>query len=210
MAPPQNILWETFLFSLQLLLFAHKEENQVIYLWRWSFSCPPLLPSSSHPLALSFCLPLLSTWHIQQDLEDHDGDCFHQERKKETGKGAKMLDRVPGFSHQLGTWLSTLLVSCLCSLPTTAVPEDCTEHGPTLMADVLPASLTLLCCLASWSKAPQWAKWLLVLWLAKIQDVNLIVCYGYSALFQDVILYLYSANQMLFRYCSSRTFTSIP
>lgn len=60
------------------------------------------------------------------------------------------------------------------------------------MADVLPASQ---------SKALLRAKWLLVLWLAKIQDINLILCYGYSALYPDVILYLYGANQMLFRYC---------
>lgn len=60
------------------------------------------------------------------------------------------------------------------------------------MADVLPASQ---------SKALLRAKWLLVLWLAKIQDINLILCYGYSALCPDVILYLYGANQMLFRYC---------
>lgn len=102
----------------------------------------------------------------------------------------------------MGTLLPVPLPCCF-NAPTTVVPEGCTEHGPTLMADVLPASLTLLCCLAIWSKALQWAKWLLVLWLAKIQDVNLIVCYGYSSLFQDVILYLYSANQMLFKYCSS-------
>lgn len=89
------------------------------------------------------------------------------------------------------------------SSPITVVPEGCTERDPTPMADVLPPGFILQCCLASWSKAPPWAKWLLELWFAKIQDVNLTVCYGYSALFQDVNLYLYSANQMLFRYCPS-------
>lgn len=101
----------------------------------------------------------------------------------------------------------TLVSSLGCdpghSSPITVVPEGCTERDPTPMADVLPPGFILQCCLASWSKAPPWAKWLLELWFAKIQDVNLTVCYGYSALFQDVNLYLYSANQMLFRYCPS-------
>jgi len=120
--------------------------------------------------------------------------------------GGRQRDQNPREEAwlQSSAWdviLNTLLVSLLCTFnaPTKVVLEGCKEHGCTPMADVLPTILALLCCLASWRKAPWWAKWLLVLWLAKIQDVNLIVCYGYFALFQDVILYLYSTNQMLFR-----------
>lgn len=44
-------LW-VFFFWLQVLSFAHKDARQVIHLGMWSFSCPPVLPSSSHPLVL--------------------------------------------------------------------------------------------------------------------------------------------------------------
>lgn len=129
-------------------------------------------------------------------------------REKEGGRQKGQNPREDAWL-QSPAWDVTLdtllLVSSLCSFnaPTMVVPEGCAEHAPTPMADVLAASLTLLCHLASWSKALWQAKWLLMLWLAKIQDINLVVCCGYSALFQDVILYLYSANQMLYGYCPS-------
>lgn len=53
--------------------------------------------------------------------------------------------------------LDTLLQFPSCALfkvPATVVPESFTEYGPTLMVDVLPASLTPLGCLARWSSGP--------------------------------------------------------
>lgn len=67
--------------------------------------CCPLLPI---PLVSLFYLLLLSPWHVHQDLENHNGECFHRDKKEEAGQGAKMLDGMPDFGHQLGTWPWTL------------------------------------------------------------------------------------------------------
>lgn len=169
-----------------------QEENQI------------LLHLSLSPLFLvllffSFCLSLQSLWQTQEDEEDRKGNCCHRERKKEVSKGANNRKRMPGFSQCLETWPWPLFSWFFHPLP----PSQCylkpaqSTGPPQQQMHCLPAGAKH-CSVAASTVVSQ------------IPDVNLITCYGYSALFQDMFLNLYRANQMLFRSVLPRTFTSNP
>lgn len=125
--------------------------NQVIHLRVWSFSCPPLLPSPSHPLIFFFCLP--ESLALRQNLEDQGGMSWFPLREKVGARkrGAKMLGRMLCFSHHLGMGLWALFSGFLsCAL----WMHPAWWYLKAAQSMVLP--LRQMCCQLGWLCCATW------------------------------------------------------